>query len=140
MAPGQTLWFGQALPRNFADEPVPVRALLLHELTHSAQDQAGMDLIVRGLAAHVGAFLRRESAYDYARTSAPILGRPFEHQAAMVEDAYRLAHGVPPRRTGARLEDLLAALGHSSHLPGARDRAMASLNFAAPPLLRTPLR
>ena len=135
MAVGQTVWFGRPVPADLATSPVTARALLLHELTHLAQEQAGMDVWVRGVGAHVRAFLTRTDPYAYALGPAPLLGRPFEHQAAMVEDAYRMISGVPPRRAGARLSDLLAALGHP-----ARASFTASFSFGAPPLLNTPLR
>ena len=137
LAEARRVWFGGLLPDDFADASVPMRALLVHELTHCAQAAAGMDLWVRGAGAHVLAALTRRSAYAYDRTPAPLRGRPFEHQAAMVEDAYRMLHGAPPRRAGARLDDLLAALGHASE---ARASLSASFSLGAPPLLRTPLR
>ena len=139
MAVGQTVWFGRAVPGNLAARSVPTRALLLHELTHLAQEQAGMDVWVRGAGVHAWAFLTRSDPYAYETNAAPLSGRPFEHQAAMIEDAYRMTNGVPPRRAGARLADLLAALGHDTDHP-ARASRTASLSFGAPPLLRTPLR
>ena len=137
MAGAGTVWFGRAVPADFAEGSVADRALLLHELTHLAQEQAGMEVWVRGVGAHVGAFLARRSAYDYDRGPGRLAGRPFEHQAAIVEDAYRMLHGVEPRRPGARLDDLLAALGHASRRAASRS---ASAILGAPPLLRTPLR
>ena len=137
LAEARRVWFGPLLPPDFADAAVPMQALLVHELTHCAQARAGMDLWVRGIGAHVRAFVTRRSGYDYARGPAPLLGRPFEHQAAMVEDAYRMLRGHPPRRPGAELGDLLAALGHD---PSARASFSASLSLGAPPLLSTPLR
>ena len=139
MAVGQTVWFGASVPDDLAARSVPARALLLHELTHLAQEQAGMDVWVRGAGVHALAFLTRTDPYAYETSRAPVLGRPFEHQAAMIEDAYRMTCGVPPRRAGARLEDLLAALGHEAPYPVRASRT-ASLSFGAPPLLRTPLR
>ena len=139
MAVGQTVWFGRAVPDDLTGAPVPARALLLHELTHLAQEQAGMDVWVRGAGRHAWAFLTRTDPYAYETSPAPLLDRPFEHQAAMIEDAYRMTRGVPPRRAGARLENLLAALGHEAPYP-ARASRTASFSFGAPPLLRTPLR
>ena len=135
MAVGQTVWFGGNVPPDIAGAPVPARALLLHELTHLAQEQAGMDVWVRGAGRHAWSFLTRTDPYAYDRSAAPLRGRPFEHQAAMIEDAYRMREGIPPRRAGARLEALLAALGHDD-----RARRSASFTLGAPPLLRTPLR
>ena len=141
LAEARRVWFGPLLPRDFAAASVPMRALLVHELTHCAQARAGMDLWVRGVGAHLRAFVTRRSAYDYDRGPAPLLGRPFEHQAAMVEDAYRMVRGVPPRRAGATLPALLEALGHApGHASGARASLSASLSLGAPPLLNTPLR
>ena len=137
LAEARRVWFGPLLPDDFAGASVPMRALLVHELTHCAQARAGMDLWVRGVGAHLRAFLTRRSAYDYDPGPAPLPGRPFEHQAAMLEDAYRMLHGAPPRRAGAELGALLSALGHAR---GARASLTASLSLGAPPLLRTPLR
>ena len=137
LAEADRVWFGDLLVPDFAAAPVAARALLVHELTHCAQAQAGMDLWVRGAGAHLRAVLTRRSAYDYDRGPALLAGRPFEHQAALLEDAYRMLHGVPPRREGAALPMLLAALGHASR---ARASASASLSLGAPPLLSTPLR
>ena len=145
LAEARRVWFGPLLPADFAASPVPMRALLVHELTHCAQARVGMDLWVRGVGAHVRAALTRRSAYAYGLGPAPLRGRPFEHQAAMIEDAYRMLHGVPPRRAGASLPDLLAALGHAPHqaprhASDARASLSASFSFGAPPLLNTPLR
>jgi hypothetical protein len=136
MAPRSTVWLGEAYRDDFADAPVAARALLLHELTHCAQHQAGMMPWARGALAHGRAYLTGRSAYTYALTPAPLAGRPFEHQATMVEDAYRMLHGLPPRRAGASLPALLTALGQ----PPERASLSASLSLGAPPLLRTPLR
>lgn len=139
LAEARRVWFGPLLPPDFAREGVPMQALLLHELTHCAQAAAGMELWVRGVGAHLRAAVTRRSAYDYDRGPAPLLGRPFEHQAAIVEDAWRMGHGAPPRRAGARLGALMAALGHAQAFD-ARASFNASLSLGAPPLLNTPLR
>ena len=94
-----------------------------------------MDVWVRGAGRHAWSFLTRTDPYAYETTAAPLAGRPFEHQAAIIEDAYRMREGIPPRRAGARLEALLATLGHDD-----RARRSASLTLGAPPLLNTPLR
>ena len=139
LAEARRVWFGPLLAPDFARASVPIQALLLHELTHCAQAAAGMDLWVRGVGAHLRAAITRVSAYAYDREPAPLRGRPFEHQAAIVEDAWRMLSGVPPRRTGARLGALLAALGHDQALD-ARASFSASPSLGAPPLLNTPLR
>ena len=139
LAEARRVWFGPLLPFDFARAGVPMQALMLHELTHCAQAAAGMELWVRGVGAHLRAALTRTSAYDYDRGAAPLRGRPFEHQAAIVEDAWRMGHGVPPRRAGAKLGALLAALGHP-HALDARASLSASPSLGAPPLLNTPLR
>ncbi|WP_156032593.1 hypothetical protein [Parvularcula oceani] len=139
MAPWNGIYWGRPLPRDFTAAPPAIQALLLHELTHCAQYQAGMDLIARGAFAHGRAWLTGRSAYAYRVTEAPLGRRPFEHQAAIVEDAWRLLSGLPPRREGARLAPLLAALGHAE-AEEVRASFSASVNFGAPPLLNTPLR
>ncbi|MBB4659727.1 hypothetical protein [Parvularcula dongshanensis] len=136
VAPAQTIFFGPHLRPDYADAPRSVQAVFLHEMTHCAQAQAGMDLIPRGIGAHASARFLGRSAYAYDPSPAPLVGRPFEHQAAMVEDAWRMLGGLLPRHADARLPDLLAALGHADVLAS----RTASLSFGAPPLLRTPLR
>lgn len=135
MAPWNKVYFGAPLQPDYTGAPPALKALWLHELTHCAQYQAGMNLVLRGAFAHGLAFVQRRSAYDYALGPAPMTGRPFEHQAAIVEDAFRVMAGLEPRRSGARGEDLARALGHRD-LASAR----ASLSLGAPPLLSTPLR
>ena len=91
MAPDGDVWMhpnGGLWRDDFASQPLPLRALLVHELTHVWQHQRGINLILR----------RRPFArYGYALEP----GKPFgaygiEQQAMIVEHAYRAReHGRP---------------------------------------------
>ena len=91
MAPDGCIWFhpdGDSWSSDFAAEPLPLRALFVHELVHCWQHQCGLNLILRRPP-----FAR----YRYALTP----GKPFERygieqQACIVEDAYRLREGGLP--------------------------------------------
>jgi len=84
MAPNGHIWFhpnGSAWSDDFSTEPLPMRALFVHELVHVWQHQQGINLL-----------LRRHPLARYRYKLTP--GKPFEHygieqQACIVEDAYR---------------------------------------------------
>ncbi len=84
MAPDGDIWFhpnGGLWRDDYAAEPLPLRALLVHELTHAWQRQQGVNLV-----------LRRRPFAPYRYRLAP--GRGFaaygiEQQAMIVEHAYR---------------------------------------------------
>ncbi len=91
MAPDGDIWLhpnGGLWRADFASQPLPLRALLVHELTHVWQHQRGINLVLR----------RRPFArYGYALEP----GKPFgaygiEQQAMIVEHAYRARErGLP---------------------------------------------
>ena len=91
MAPDGDIWLhpnGGLWRDDFASQPLPLRALLVHELTHVWQRQRGRNLV-----------LQRRPFARYGYTLAP--GKPFgdygiEQQAMIVEHAYRAReHGLP---------------------------------------------
>ena len=90
MAPDGDIWFhpNSGLWRDdFAAEPLWLRALFVHELTHVWQVQSGRNLVVERLP-----FAR----YAYALTPAkPFAAYGIEQQATIVETAYRRALAGP---------------------------------------------
>lgn len=91
MAPDGDIWLhpnGGLWRDDFTGEPLPLRALLVHELTHVWQRQRGLNLVLK----------RRPIARYGYRLEA---GKPFacygiEQQAMIVEHAYRAReHGAP---------------------------------------------
>lgn len=91
MAPDGHIYFPPDSPwyrADFAEAPLALQGLFLHEMTHVWQHQTGMNLVVmRGPLAR----------YRYL----PLVpGRPFElygieQQADIVRDYWRLRHGQP---------------------------------------------
>lgn len=84
MAPDGDIWFhpnGGLWCADFAAQPLPLRALFVHEMTHVWQVQSGLNLV-----------WRRPPFARYRYTLAA--GKPFgaygiEQQAMIVEHAYR---------------------------------------------------
>lgn len=91
--------FWPDLPADLTGNPAQL-ALLAHELTHVWQYRNGLTLW-RYL-------LRERGRYRYhLGPLKPFGDYGYEQQAAMVEDAVRLMHGLKPRyNLGARLSDL----------------------------------
>ena len=104
MAPDGHIWFHPDNPAwrdDFVDASLPLRGLIVHELTHVWQHQRGINLVLRR-----GPLAR----YDYLPLKD---GRPFERygleqQAEIVRDAYVLREGgrvpgAPPLNAYAAL-------------------------------------
>ncbi len=91
MAPDGDIWFhpnGGLWRGDFAGEPLPLRALLVHELTHCWQRQRGINLVLQ----------RRPFArYGYhVEAGKPFASYGIEQQAMIVEHAYRAReHSAP---------------------------------------------
>lgn len=90
------IWPRSSLPADFADAPLNLRAVFIHELVHVWQAQQGVGLI--GAKLHAG---DRPSSYAYPVDDAcgwDALN--IEQQASLVEHRYRLAQGgtVPAGR------------------------------------------
>ena len=91
IAPDGDIWFhpnSGLWCEDFADQPLPWRALFVHELTHCWQVQTGLNLV-----------LRRPPFARYRYVLKP--GKAFaaygiEQQASIVEHAYRAREGNRP--------------------------------------------
>lgn len=90
MAPDGHIWFhpkNAAWRDDFSDAPLPLRALVVHELVHVWQRQHGINLL-----------LRRHpfSTYRYLplKTGKPFRAYGIEQQAEIVRHAYLLREGA----------------------------------------------
>jgi len=82
------LWPGRSLPGDFAVAPVALQAVLIHELVHVWQAQAGMNLLAAKIRAGDG-----PSAYGYPEAPCGWDALNIEQQAMAVEHRFRAARG-----------------------------------------------
>lgn len=82
------LWPGRSLPKDFAVAPVALQAVLIHELVHVWQAQAGVNLLAGKIRAGDG-----PSAYAYPRAPCGWDELNIEQQAMAVEHRFRAARG-----------------------------------------------
>lgn len=110
--PSLIAWPARSALRDFSAADVSIQAVLVHELTHVWQAQAGLNLLFAKLRAGDG-----PAAYDYLSAE----GRRFadlniEQQAMVMQDAFLASrNGVAPLPR-ARYADLLSETPFSKDL------------------------
>ncbi len=82
------LWPARALPDDFASAPLGLQAVLIHELVHVWQAQAGVNLLVGKIRAGDG-----PSAYAYPGAPCGWDELNIEQQAMTVEHRFRASRG-----------------------------------------------
>lgn len=83
------VWPAGALPRDIAAAPLPLQAMLIHELTHVWQAQQGVNLLTGKIRAG-----DRPSSYEYPVGVDCAWGAlNIEQQAMVVEHRFRLSRG-----------------------------------------------
>ncbi|MBU1347465.1 MAG: hypothetical protein KKA16_11030 [Alphaproteobacteria bacterium] len=93
------LWPGRSLPADFAIAPLSLQAVLIHELVHVWQAQAGVNLLAGKIRAGDG-----PAAYRYPDAPCGWDDLNIEQQAMAVEHRFRA-------RRGQRVPDAAAAYG-----------------------------
>lgn len=83
-------WPGRGLPDDFAAAPLPLQAVLIHEMVHVWQAQNGVNLLTGKLRAGDG-----PSAYRYPPSRCGWDGLNIEQQAMAVEHRFRANRGQP---------------------------------------------
>jgi hypothetical protein len=81
-------WPGRGLPADFAVAPLPLQAVLIHEMVHVWQAQSGINLLTGKLRAGDG-----PRAYAYPAARCGWEGLNIEQQAMAVEHRFRAARG-----------------------------------------------
>jgi hypothetical protein len=90
-AGGLMVWPAAAAPCDFGEEPLPIQAMFVHELTHVWQAQTGVCLLAAKLRAGDSA-----ATYAYDLTGAPEFTQlNIEQQAMVVEHAFLSRRGHP---------------------------------------------
>lgn len=92
MAPNGHIYFPPAVYRPDFSIEIGLAAWLVHELVHVWQHQHGMWVRV------LGALCRRYDYGDLAIAPKPFRSFQIEQQASIVEDWFRISHGLAPRR------------------------------------------
>ncbi len=82
------LWPGRSLPEDFAVAPVALQAVLIHELVHVWQAQAGVNLLAGKIRAGDG-----PAAYGYPKAPCGWDQLNIEQQAVTVEHRFRAGRG-----------------------------------------------
>lgn len=88
--PGLMVWPARAAPADFADAPLRLQAVFVHELTHVWQAQNGIRLILAKIRAG-----DRAESYAYDLTGDPDFSAlNIEQQAMVVEHAFLAERGA----------------------------------------------
>ncbi len=111
MSPNGQMWFH---PEDHVPDfsiNLSASAWFIHEMTHVWQYQSGRSVRIRGLFEQAGRLFGWDP-YGYGK---PDPGRKFssyknEQQASIVEDYFRLLHGMSPRHGSGTLQDYRAAI------------------------------
>ena len=95
---GSVILFPSSAPQDFAQADLRIQAWLIHELTHVWQHQTGVNVLWRGIT-------ERQYGYGKLDKSRTLSSYKIEQQAAIVEDYYRMTHGMPNRHGTGLLQD-----------------------------------
>lgn len=84
------VWPRRDLPADFAVAPMPLQAVLIHEMVHVWQAQSGTNLLMAKLRAGDG-----PAAYRYPAVRCDWSGLNIEQQAMAIEHRFRASRGQP---------------------------------------------
>ena len=98
------VWPSGQAPRDFADAPVRLQAVFIHELTHVWQAQTGVNLLAAKLHAGDGP---AAYAYDLSQTG-DFSFLNIEQQAMVIEHAFLVSRGGGAPHDGQAYATILA--------------------------------
>ena len=106
MTPNGDVWFRSDDYKADYSHDLLGSALLIHELTHAWQYQIGRSVRIRGLLEQFARVFGHDPyPYGIVDPSRDFLSYKNEQQAAMVEDYFRIRHGLKPLFGSGNLND-----------------------------------